>query len=87
MLALGRALANFVPLMARCASPCLCSSASHTIPPSAPRSAAPQAFEPQTASSLCSAEVGSSAAAVVDPRRLRLRAHLRTGWYTFFEFL
>ena len=34
-----------------------------------------------------SAEAGSSAAAVVDPRRLRLRAHHQTGWYTFFECL
>jgi hypothetical protein len=40
---------------------------------SAPRSAAPQAFESQAAASLCSAEAGSSAAAVVDRRWLRLR--------------
>jgi hypothetical protein len=32
----------------------------HTIPPSAPHFTAPQAFEPQPASSSCSAEAGSS---------------------------
>ena len=50
-----------------------------------PRSAAPQAFEPQAAASLCSAEAGSPAAAAVDQPRLTLRLTSEPGGTHFLN--